>query len=326
MRAVRFASFGEPVDVLTVDTVPAPQPGPGEVLVRMQVRPINPSDLFVIRGLYGTLPRLPAVPGFEGAGVIVGIGEGVTDRVIGQLVIPMGAAGLWQEYVVVPAARAIPVPAHIGDRQAATALVNPATAWLMLTETLRVEPGEWVLQNAANSIVGRHVIRLAQHLGFRTINVVRRREVMGELRALGANELICEQDEQVIARVHALTKGKGVRYALDSVGGESGARLAASLGVGGTMLVYGAISGEPLTVHPGMLLFRSASIRGWWLSHWFQHATPEQVQALFDTLFRLIADGTLITPIAAEYDLANVREAVVAAEQRTRDGKVLLVG
>lgn len=326
MRAVRFASFGEPADVLTVENLPAPEPGPGQVLVRVQVRPINPSDLFVIRGLYGALPRLPAVPGFEGAGVIVGVGEGVTDRAIGQRVIPMGAPGLWQEYVVVPAARAIPIPESIGDRQAATALVNPATAWLMLTETLRVEPGEWVLQNAANSIVGRHVIRLARRLDFRTINVVRRRDVMDDLRALGADEIVCEQDENVVARVHALTGGRGVRYALDSVGGASGARLAASLGVGGTMLVYGAIAGEPLAIHPGALLFRGASIRGWWLTHWFQTATPEQVQSLFTTLFGLIADGTLHTPIAAEYDLADVREAVIAAERRTHPGKVLLVG
>ncbi|MGQ9827421.1 MAG: zinc-dependent alcohol dehydrogenase family protein [Roseiflexus sp.] len=326
MRAVRFASFGEPADVLTVDNIPAPQPGPGQVLVRMQVRPINPSDLFVIRGLYGTLPKLPAVPGFEGAGIIVGIGEGVTDRKIGELVIPMGASGLWQEYVVVPKAKAIPVPERIGDRQAATALVNPATAWLMLTDTLRVEPGEWVLQNAAGSVVGRHVIRLGRYLNFRTINVVRRREVMDELRALGADEVICEQDEHVVARVHALTGGKGVRYALDSVGGSSGARLATSLGAGGTMLVYGAIAGESLTIHPGTLLFRSATIRGWWLSHWFQTATPDQVRGLFNTLFQLIGDGTLITPIVAEYDLADVREAVRVAEHKTRPGKVLLVG
>ncbi|MCS6842590.1 MAG: zinc-dependent alcohol dehydrogenase family protein [Roseiflexus sp.] len=326
MRAIRFTSFGEPADVLTVENVPAPEPGPGQVLVRVQARPINPSDLFVIRGLYGALPRLPAVPGFEGAGVIVGIGEGVTDRTVGQLVIPSGVSGLWQEYVVVPAAKAIPVPEPIGDRQAATALINPATAWLMLTETLQVESGEWVLQNAANSMVGRHIIRLARRLGFRTINVVRRREVIDDLRALGADEIICEQDENVVARVHALTGGKGVRYALDSVGGVSGARLAASLSIGGTMLVYGAIAGEPLTIHPGMLLFRSASIRGWWLSHWFQNATQEQVQTLFNTLFGLIADGTLNTPIAAEYDLADVREAVIAAERRTRPGKILLVG
>ncbi|MDW8148838.1 MAG: zinc-dependent alcohol dehydrogenase family protein [Roseiflexaceae bacterium] len=326
MRAIRFTSFGEPADVLTVENVPAPEPGPGQVLVRVQARPINPSDLFVIRGLYGALPRLPAVPGFEGAGVIVGIGEGVTDRTVGQLVIPSGVSGLWQEYVVVPAAKAIPVPEPIGDRQAATALINPATAWLMLTETLQVKSGEWVLQNAANSMVGRHIIRLARRLGFRTINVVRRREVIDDLRALGADEIICEQDENVVARVHALTGGKGVRYALDSVGGVSGARLAASLSIGGTMLVYGAIAGEPLTIHPGMLLFRSASIRGWWLSHWFQNATQEQVQTLFNTLFGLIADGTLNTPIAAEYDLADVREAVIAAERRTRPGKILLVG
>lgn len=326
MRAVRFASFGEPTDVLSVDTIPAPEPGPGQALVRLQVRPINPSDLFTIRGRYGTLPRLPAVPGYEGAGVVIGVGEGVSEGLIGQLVLPMGVNGTWQEYVVVSAARLLPVPEQIGNRQAATALVNPPTAWLMLTETLNVEPEAWVLQNAANSAVGQHVIQLGRRLGFRTINIVRRREVVAGLYDLGADEVICEADEDVAARVRALTNGRGVRYALDSVGGASGSRLAAALGAGGTMLVYGAIAGEPLTVEPGMLLFRGVTIRGWWLSQWFRDATPEQTHALFTTIFGLIADGTLQTPIGAEYDLGDIKQAVAAADRNLHNGKVLLIG
>lgn len=325
MRAVRFSTFGEPANVLTLEDLPTPQPGPGEVLVRLRVRPINPSDLFAIRGNYGRLPKLPATPGMESSGVIEALGEGVTTLRVGQLVIPT-VNGTWQEYGVSRAEAVTPVPEGLDERAAAMVTVNPTTAWLLLHEELKVKPGEYVLQNAANSAVGRHVIQLCRKAGFRSINVVRRRDVIPELIKNGADHVICEADEDVAERINEITDGKGAHYAIDSVAGPSGSRLAQALRSGGTMIVFGAISGQPLTLDPGSMLFRGTTVRGFWLAHWYRTATPEQMTALFGSLFPLIADGTIHAPVAAEYDLADVKEAVAVAEGSDRNGKVLLVG
>jgi NADPH:quinone reductase-like Zn-dependent oxidoreductase len=308
-----------------VEELPEQQPGPGQVRVRLRVRPINPSDLFTIRGEYGSLPRLPATPGLEGAGVVDAVGEGVEHVRVGQQVVPIGG-GTWQESLVTNADAVLPLPPGLTDHQAAMLLVNPTSAWLMLMEDLRVEPGEWILQNAGNSAVGRFVIQLARENGFRTISVVRRRDVIEELRADGADEVICEADEDVVSRVRQITGGKGVRHALDSVGGESGSRLVQALGSEGTMLIYGAISRGPLTIEPGVMLFRGTSVRGWWLSRWMRHSTADQRAALFGALIPLISRGVLHAPVAAEFDLGEVAEAVRMAEGSERNGKVLLVG
>jgi NADPH:quinone reductase-like Zn-dependent oxidoreductase len=326
MRAIRFESFGEPGEVLRVDEVPVPEPGAGEVRVRMRVRPINPSDLFAIRGRYGVLPKLPAVAGMEGSGVVDALGEGVEGLAVGQQVVPLGGAGTWQEFVVVDAASLLPLPPGLTDAQAAMLLANPTSAWIMLEEELKVQAGEWVLQNAANSAVGRFVIQLARHRGYRTINVVRRRDVIDDLRAEGADEVICEEDADVVARVQEITGGKGVRHALDSVAGHSGSRLVRCLAPGGTLLVFGAISQKPLVIDPGQMLFRGTQVRGWWLLQWFRTASAEQRAGLFRTLIPLVAQGALRAPVAAEYDLADAREAVAAAEGSERKGKILLVG
>ncbi len=326
MRSVRFTEFGEPADVLTVEEVATPEPGPGQVLIRLRARPINPSDLFTIRGTYGTLPKLPATPGLEGAGVIAALGEGVTQFQVGQQVVPLESAGTWQELIVARAGTVLPLPPGISDPQASMLLVNPTTAWLLLQEVLAVKPGQWVLQNAANSAVGRFVIQLSRHYGYHTINVVRRRELRDELLALGADEVICEADQDVVEQVQSLTDGKGVRYAIDSVGGTSGSQLAQSLGGGGTLIVLGAISSEPLTIDPGSMIFRGTAVRGWWLAHWLRTAGQARIGQLFGTLIPLIAGGTLHVPVAAEYDLADVKQAIVAAEGSDRNGKIVLVG
>jgi NADPH:quinone reductase-like Zn-dependent oxidoreductase len=326
MRAVRFEEFGEPGEVLRVEDVPMPEPGPGQVRVRMRVRPINPSDLFAIRGRYGVLPKLPAVPGMEGAGVVDAVGEGVAALRTGQQVVPLGGVGTWQEFAVLDADSLLPLPPGLTDTQAAMLLANPTSAWIMLEEELRVQQGEWVLQNAANSAVGRFVIQLARHRGYRTINVVRRRDVLDELKNEGADEVICEEDEDVLARVQEITGGKGVRHALDSVAGHSGSRLVRCLAPGGTLVVFGAISQKPLVIDPGQMLFRGTQIRGWWLIQWFRTASAEQRESLFRNLIPLVAQGVLRAPVAAEFDLADVRAAVAAAEGSERRGKILLVG
>ncbi|MEX2582858.1 MAG: zinc-dependent alcohol dehydrogenase family protein [Gemmatimonadota bacterium] len=325
MRAIQIDRFGEPEEVLVVREVPMPEPGPGQILIRMRARPVNPSILFMIRGMYGQLPALPAVPGNEGVGVVERLGAGVTSLAEGQQVVPFGGE-TWQEYVVAEADSVIPLPPDLSEAQASMLIVNPTSAWLMLEDELKVQPGEWILQNAANSAVGRFVIQIARMKGYRTINVVRRRDVIGELKEAGADEVICEADEDVVARVQEITGGKGVPYALESVGGGSGSRLAAALGPGGTMLVFGRVGGQPLTIDGGPLLFRGAAVKGWWLTRWFGQATPEQRAELFGTLIPLFVEGKLHAPVGGEYDLADVVAAVRESESGRKSGKILLVG
>src|SRR5215212_11458521 len=222
MQSVRFHEFGNPAEVLRVEDVAKPEPGAGQVLVKMRARAINPSDLLTVRGLYGSLPEPPATPGLEGMGEVAELGEGVTHLRAGQRVIPLGVAGTWQEFVVAPAAQLIPVPDPISDRTAAQFVVNPLTAWIMTVEELALQPGEWLLQTAAGSTLGRVVLQIAKQRGFKTINVVRRREQGEELKALGADEVICTDEEKIAERVKEITGKEGLRKAIDAVGGETG--------------------------------------------------------------------------------------------------------
>src|SRR3982751_3384859 len=146
MKSVRFYEFGNPSEKLRVEDVPRPEPVANQVLVKLRARSINPSDLLTVRGLYGALPKLPATPGLEGMGAVAAVGDGVNNLRTGQRVIPLGIQGTWQEYVLAASAQLIPVPDSVNDQTAAQCVVNPLTAWIMIIEELKVEPGEWLLQ------------------------------------------------------------------------------------------------------------------------------------------------------------------------------------
>ncbi len=326
MQSVRFHEFGNPSEVLRVEDVPRPEAGTGQVLVKMRVRPINPSDVLTVRGLYGALPVPPATPGLEGMGEVAEVGEGVGHLRPGQRVIPLGVAGTWQEYIVAPGAQLIPVPDGISDQTAAQFVVNPLTAWIMTVEELGVQPGEWLLQTAAGSTLGRVVLQIARQRGFKTINVVRRREQAEALKALGADEVICTDEEDIPARVREITGKAGLTKAVDAVGGETGAAVMQSLGRGGVLLVYGLLSGRPMPVDGGRMIFTSSTLRGFWLGEWMRSAPPERQQATVTGMLRAMATREIVPPVEAEYPLAEVLAAISHSERPGRSGKVLLVG
>lgn len=326
-RAVRFAEFGEPERVLGTESVPTPQPAPGEAVVRMRVRPINPSDLSVVRGRYGDLPALPATPGLEGMGEVESLAEGVDSVAVGQRVVPLGISpGTWAERIAVPAATLLPVPDAVSDEAAAQIVVNPLTAWVLITDELEVQPGEWLLQSAAGSTLGRVVLQLARARGFRTINVVRRHEQAQELLALGADEVIVSDREGIAERVREITDGEGVAKAIDAVGGDTGAGMAAALAARGTLIAYGRLSQEPMPLDTGLQIFRGTTIRGFWLARWFGEVSREHAERAIVTVLGMMADGAIDPPVEARYDLADVREAVAHAERPGRAGKVILTG
>jgi NADPH:quinone reductase-like Zn-dependent oxidoreductase len=329
MKAAIFDRFGAPEEVLHVREVPLPEPGRGQVRVRMIASPLNPSDLLVVRGEYGKLPTLPATPGFEGVGVVDQSGGGLLALVRGlkpgKRVAVLGAGGgNWAEYVVVPARAAVPLPDDIPDEQAATFFVNPASAVVMTRHVLNVPPGEWLLQTAAGSALGRMVIRLGKHVGFRTINVVRRREQAEELQRAGADAVINTAEESIPQRVRALTEGRGVKYAIDAVGGETGTGVIQALGAGGRMLVYGTLSREPMTLDPRLLMVGGKSVEGFWLSEWVRGQRPPTMLRLFGTIRGLMRAGVLTSEVGATFPLDEVQKAAAQAGQPGRQGKVLL--
>src|SRR2546423_7414687 len=315
MKRVRFNEFGNPVDVLRVEDVPQPEPGANQVLVRLRARSINPSDLLTVRGLYGALPTLPATPGLEGMGEVAAVGADVKHLKVGQRVIPLGVPGTWQEYIVADSNQLIPVPDAISDQMAAQFVVNPLTAWVMTVEELSLRPGEWLLQTAAGSTLGRVVLQIAALRGFKTINVVRRREQVEELKALGADEVICTADEDLVARVREITGRDGMTKAIDAVGGQTGAAVVRALGRGGLLLVYGLLSMEPMEVDGGRMIFTGTTIRGFWLSEWLRTAAPQRRQAVTSELLRLMATQEIAPPLQAEYTPAQVLAAVEQAER-----------
>jgi NADPH:quinone reductase-like Zn-dependent oxidoreductase len=329
MQAAIFDRFGVPEDVLRVGEAPTPEPGPGQVRVRMTASPINPSDLLVVRGEYGKLPTLPATPGFEGAGVMDKSGGGVLALLRGlkpgrRVAVISSAGGTWAQFAVVPARQLVPLPDDIPDEQAAAFFVNPASAVVMTRHVLNIRPGEWLVQTAAGSALGRMVIRLGKHYGFRTINVVRRREQAEELQRAGADAVVCTADESVPNRVRALTEGHGVKYAIDAVGGETGAAVLQSLGAGGRMLVYGTLSREPIPIDPRVLMMGGKRVEGFWLSEWVRGQRPLRMLRLFGTIRDLMRGGVLTSEVGATFPLDEVAKAAAQAAQPGRHGKVLL--
>jgi NADPH:quinone reductase-like Zn-dependent oxidoreductase len=327
MKAVRFSEFGLPENVVTVVDVPTPEPAADEIVVRMQARPINPSDLYQIMGVYGVKPKLPATPGLEGAGVVEKIGAEVKTLRPGQKIVPLKpAAGTWQECVVVKENQVFPVPDAMDIEAAAMMLANPFSAFLMTREVMKVGAGEWLLQDASGSALGLMVIALGKIYGFKTINVVRRREQVAELKARGADEVICSADEDIVSRVMEITGGKGVPYAIDAVAGQVGGALANALGVGGVLLVYGALDQADIAVSPGTLIFKEIAVKGFWVTRWFATASEERKRAVFGELLPLIMDGKIVSEVAARYSLDDAVAAVTHAQKVARGGKILLIG
>jgi NADPH:quinone reductase-like Zn-dependent oxidoreductase len=241
MRALVAQAVGEPGDVLRLETKPIPAAGPGQVRLRVQAAPVNPNDLHIMRGRYGIAPPMPTPLGQEAVGVVDALGDGVTRLRIGQRVVTVGLLGTWQDYVVHDAAQVLPVPDGLSTSTAAQLLTNPLTATLLVSE-LGVQPGEWLLQTAAGSSVGRLTLQLAGHQGFKTINVVRRQSAVEEIRALGGTEVISTDVEDLRTRAAEIVGEDGVRKAIDAVGGQIGADVSRSLSPFGTTLVYGALS------------------------------------------------------------------------------------
>ena len=326
MQSVIFREFGDPAEVLRLEKTEAPVPGPGQILVRYRARSINPSDLLVIRGVYGSLPPLPATPGLEGMGEVIAAGDGAGEFSVGQRVVTFGIRGTWQEMTLATQDQLIAVPDSIPDQSAAQFVVNPLSAWIMLVDELAMQPGEWLVQTAAASTLGRIVLQLARMRGFRTINIVRRPEYVDELKSLGADEVLSSEEPDLDKRIREIAGDRGVTKAIDAVGGETGAAVLRSLAPGGTMIVYGALSMKPIPIEGSRLVFSSAAVKGFWFNRWRRFTEAGKRDAVIAKMIDAMSAGQIVPPVEAEYALTDFEAAVRHARQPGRRGKVLLVG
>ncbi len=327
MKAILFDRPGNPAEVLRVGEVPEPAPGFRQVRVRMRAAPMNPSDMLTVEGRYAKQPKLPATPGYEGVGVVEATGGGVLGwlRKGKRVALISGDGGTWAEACVVPAKHVVPVPDEVPDEQAAMFFINPVTAIAMVRHVLAVPPGEWLLQSAAGGALGHMVIGLSKlDGGFRTINVVRRREQVEELRKFGGDVCLCEADGPIEEQVAKVTDGKGVRYAIDPVGGATGTGVVRSLAAGGRALLFGLLSGQSIEVDPRRLITGSKKVEGFWLSDWMQGQGIRTMLSVFGDVKRLLRQGIIKTEIAGTYSLDQVTEAARHAMSDGRGGKVLL--
>jgi NADPH:quinone reductase-like Zn-dependent oxidoreductase len=323
MLKAQYAERG-PVPQAVIEAVPftAPVLAQGQALVAVLAAPVNPSDVLMLTGEYGQLPPLPAVGGSEGVGRVMELGPNTDGPSLGQMVLLPTGCGTWATHVVVSAAGLFALPSEADPQQLAMLTVSPPTASLLLSDFVSLRPGDWVIQNGANSGVGGYLVQLAGLRGLKTVNVVRRESAVAGVQARGGDAVLVDGDD-LAQRVKTATSGAAISLGIDAVGGTATMRLAASVAEGGTVVNHGALSGQPCAVSPRDLVFRNVTLRGFWLAHWFR-TTPQRRQcAMLNALASLIAAGKLSTPIQATYDVAQIKEAVTAAASQ-REGKILI--
>lgn len=296
------------------------------MLVRIIASAINPADLLIFENRYPGPDTLPAPVGIEGAGEVVAVGESVDTLAVGDHVISLGRAN-WADLVCGDARQFVRIPSALDWQQAAQLKANPPSAHLMLTQYQSLQPGDWVIQNAANSGVGRHVIRFCRARGLHSVNLVRRASLINELTDIGADIVLVNTGDNgdTAEQVRRLAgENAGIRLGLDAIGGQATATLADCLSDNGTIVNYGFISGEPCRFTPYHTIIHNLTLRGFWLVGYMRSNDYEQIAEMYQEMAKAFMDGVLSVPVEAEYALEDIGAALAHAAAENRSGKILL--
>ena len=300
---------------------------PKEVRIGMLAMNILPADLLQMNRQYGHQPSVPYVPGHEGVAVVLETGSEITDLHAGDRVLPIGVFGVWADELVVQRRSLIAVPSNSDVLQQAMLAANPATAWVLLKHQVEIQPGQWVVQNAANSAVGQCSRQLAAHFNINLINVVRRPEAVASDE--GGYWLVDDgkDPDSLKAEVQKITRGETVVLGLDAVGGVASQALAASLSPQGRLVLYGLLSGAPSTISAHDLVFRNIQVQGFWLANWFSDPENRQkAKTVYPALIETAAQNVLRMNVEKIYELSDIHEAIVHSAQGGKQGKILLKG
>lgn len=320
---LRFDQTGRPADVLKMAAQELAALGPTDVRVRMRYAPVNPADLNFIEGNYGRVALPPAIPGHEGAGTVEAIGSDVTSLKPGDVVIPLLGAGCWTQHLIATESFFAQLPASIDLLQASMLRINPMTAWHLLTQHVKLEQGDWILLNAANSGVGRALIQIARQMGIQTANFVRRRELREELLQLGADKVFTD-DEEGLQEAKTFLQRHPPKLACNAVGGDSALRQMELLASEGTLVTYGAMSRRSLKVPNKYLIFKGIRLDGLWISRWYEKANRETLREALEPLAQMTLNQELHTAVDEVVPMSEFRYAVERAAAEFRSGKVVL--
>ncbi|KAK5861917.1 hypothetical protein PBY51_017355 [Eleginops maclovinus] len=331
-KALQFRNHGDPSKVVQLEEVDLPPIGEKDVLVKMLAAPINPSDINMIQGTYAILPDLPAVGGNEGVAQVVEVGHQVTSLKTGDWVIPKDAGlGTWRTEAVLAENDVISLPNDIPMLSAATLGVNPCTAFRMLSDFVDLKPGDSVIQNAANSGVGQAVIQIAAARGINTINVIRDRpeftQLSDRLNAMGGTHVIKEEALRRPETRELFKTFPKPKLALNGVGGKSATELLRYLQFGGSMVTYGGMAKQPVTVPVSALIFKDVKVQGFWVTQWKRdHSSDGRAfRAMLDELCQLIRQGKLTAPACTEVSLKDFNKALDAAMQSFTSAKQVFI-
>ncbi len=323
MRALIHSTFGEPETVLTVEDRPLPEPGPRQARVRTVLSPIHNHDLWTVRGTYGFKPELPARAGTEAMGIVDAIGAEVTNVQVGQRVVTGGTFGVWAEFFVTDAAGLIAVPDALPDESAAQLVAMPFSA-ISLLHSLDLKEGDWLVQNAANGAVGRMVAQLGAARGLNVLGLVRRADGVAELRDQGIANVVATDSDGWRDEVAALTGGAPISSGVDSVGGSAAGDVLSLLAENGTLVAFGAMQSPVMEIASGDVIFKQATVKGFWGSRVNRDMDPATKGMLFGQLMGHVLSGELTLPVAGIYSFEDIADAVGASNTAGRVGKVLL--
>ncbi|WP_343581725.1 zinc-binding dehydrogenase [Acinetobacter sp.] len=323
MQSIIHHSFGEPAEVLQLAEMPRPEPKAGEVRIKTILSPMHNHDVWTVRGSYGYKPTLPAIGGSEAVGIVDAVGEGVDQSKLGQRVAVAGVHGSWAEYFIASAHAIIALNDAIDNETAAQLIGMPISA-LMLLDFVNVQPGQWLIQNTANGAVGKTVAMIAQARGLQVINLVRRSDAIAEMQALGIQHVVATDQDDWKAKVKALHADQPLIAGVDSIGGSASGEMLNLLSENSLLVSFGSMTGETMQISSGDLIFKQATVKGFWASVVSKEMPAERKKALFVELLTLAAQKKLILPVEGVFGFDEIQTAALKATQGARQGKVLL--
>ncbi|KAL7746790.1 hypothetical protein RI367_007836 [Sorochytrium milnesiophthora] len=322
-------------NVFKYETLPKPHYADDEILVKMKLRAVNPSDMLSAHGFYpGFRPsKFPAVVGLEGMGYVEAVGANIENVKVGQKIVPLLSEraatgyGTWQAYVVIKEQEALIVPDHLADEAAAQLIVNPLSI-LAFDDMLQLSSGQTLLQSAAASVLGRQLIQYCKLKGVKTINLIRRddQQQIKDLTELGADHVIHTDrpHDEVVQLIKEVTDGKGADAAVDAVAGDITELLTKAVKDHARVLIYGRLSDKPTTVSVVDVMARNVRVEGFWVTRWMSSLSHDRQRSVLQEVVKLYADKSLTPLIGTKFPITQVAEALKESLKPGRGGKVLL--